>query len=1166
MEPRKRKSSPEGDQRDGKKKVRELTNHDDTEQSKLHGKQETGIEHGPSFETDPGCSSPSFEERKVHLDGKSAMDEVFFGDDSDGHVQVQRIDLDKMKERHFARAGILESVQLDRFMSHKCFKYELGPNVNIIHGGNGSGKSAIVAALQIGLGANAKVTERGVQMKDHIMHGNNSAVITIRIHNRKPNHPATEPDMTFRYEKEVDGKDPELIYGPKIIIERRILRSGVSYWTVKNWLGYPVDTEGRPARTEVRNIIDHFGFMVDNPVAFLTQAKSRAFLGTLRPSRLYALYKEATLLAAIESELLAIVTRAENVKLALNGKRKVFNHLETKMQDIQTELMGTREMKTIDEEIADTNTLYAWTGVEEIQNSLQDREQRLAKEFEPAAKRAQIACEKAAEEIRRLSSSVSDIQAKVKSSADRWKQAYEVVRDSKTEELSCKHHLEHHQRLAIEYECEIQEGKQGISQTKDSLKSARRELLTGKEKKGEFLQRLEKVTHLISSLEKAVSEAQRREASAHENVYSTVDNARKAQGHLHTLQMDFDQKRRELSEQQRTEYHRPRTVVQLLGRIYSRQADFQEAPIGPLSEYVEVLDEHWVGTVEFCVGTYTLQSFIVHNARDASLLQKLLPDNPRPNIYVSNLRRARYRISEKHMPQVDRSRYRTMLDILKIRNDAVFNVLVDERSVDRIVLVGAGEDVTELGWSRLPNIVEACNAAGQRAYIRNRSNVFRKSTDHNTMGRGMLTTNRMQYLRSLEVELGKLHEKLQHQAALVIQAENLANSAQAQIAPVKHNVRTRQKELNEARQKKAEIEYQLNRIIAVFDPKPYEDEIVRLETGVMEAEKRLKEKLIYISDLKKKLEDLNETCQQAVNDAREKKEQEVKLTDKLENLNGVLAKEKSNLRDKEVMKEKATHVLQMAQAEIHRYKAESAKQTALAMKLGERPTSTDAKKNSTTKLSAVLSRLKERLKQEEGKRGGRSVKEIEMDYLRTKTIHTGVEPALRRIEYYQKALESGGRARIKQCRKLERGLRISVRSNFLAFLATRGHDGKIIIRKDKQGEYELLVTLKMTSHNKEYGEVYETKDLRSLSGGERSFVTLAFLLALAEATQNPIRVMDEIDVFQDPSNRAASFQTLVEYCSSYLPEKQFIIITPSAISGIRPSESVRIVRLDPPRR
>lgn len=63
------------------------------------------------------------------------------------------------------RTGKILRMHLRNFMCHGNFTIDFNKNVNLLVGSNGSGKSAVLTALIVGLGAKANVTSRSSNIK-----------------------------------------------------------------------------------------------------------------------------------------------------------------------------------------------------------------------------------------------------------------------------------------------------------------------------------------------------------------------------------------------------------------------------------------------------------------------------------------------------------------------------------------------------------------------------------------------------------------------------------------------------------------------------------------------------------------------------------------------------------------------------------------------------------------------------------------------------------------------------------------------------------------------------------------------------------------------------------------------------------------------------------------
>jgi chromosome segregation ATPase len=95
----------------------------------------------------------------------------------DGELQLQQ------KVEQNLRSGKIKRLHLTNFMCHTNFEIKMNQNVNIIVGLNGSGKSAILTAIAIGLGSKATATSRSTNLKDLVKRGETSAVIDVTLSN-----------------------------------------------------------------------------------------------------------------------------------------------------------------------------------------------------------------------------------------------------------------------------------------------------------------------------------------------------------------------------------------------------------------------------------------------------------------------------------------------------------------------------------------------------------------------------------------------------------------------------------------------------------------------------------------------------------------------------------------------------------------------------------------------------------------------------------------------------------------------------------------------------------------------------------------------------------------------------------------------------------------------
>ncbi|CAN8071656.1 unnamed protein product [Agarophyton chilense] len=1074
----------------------------------------------------------------------------------DGESTDPLIELPLPRSSGFAKCGILHSIEMYRFMCHSRFKISLGPNVNIINGENGSGKSAIVAALQVGLQGNARDTERGSKIQDLIQHTKNDAVIIINILNLRTDK---KSDMSYKHD----------LYGDIIIIERRLRRNGTNSWAVKGHRSKNIDLpEGLTPNREVQNIIDHFGFMVKNPVSILTQTKSKTFLAGQRPTKHYQFYQQATLLGPLEEELKMTISVTEDIRDILRRTEDAMPETDRKLAKLEAEHRNAEAMKNIDKIIREAEILSAWVIVHEADIKRLDYERRTHEEIAPRA-------EQLTNELKIIDTKLESVTAerdsrhqKVDEASSKVQQFNKTCQGLRRNTIRVDTELKNHGRRLIEIDGEAQEIEQRIKDASLRMDQARKEHFAGQEQKSQLLELLQTLELQEKKVQEDIKTTAAEEARLLEEKYYKEEAVQAAKQEFARCRTEFeDRKRQHLRE---TAMAKNKTGIARFGEdvvkvsrcIKERRSCFKYLPIGPLAQHVKLRDHSWDGAIEVALGRHLLMTYIVHNVQDAELVKSTFPGRFRPNVLISDLTRCRYRVGENDVPELQDSRYQTILDTVDIEHDAVFNALIDMAQIEKMVL-SSEDDVKKLAWKRIPNVNTVWNRRADRAYIRNGSNTFRHAPA--SVCARFLTKDMGPYLAALEKEAKHAEvDKNKSEDVLAQRSQDLRDLL-VTLDTILRNLNGSKDKVATLQRRKNAIEDQLNHAENAFNPEPFEREITELEASMKKVDQRRENAQNEISHCAQSKASLKDETQKIMAESETFRVEASRLTESLETMNKEVARVKSRNRILKLESEKASEKLALAHREVNTQRNKVVEYTEVARSLGPCPENVDWSKWTSEKAQRKVRALQERLKTEQSRRGGKSAHEIETEYLQAVKQDKMNKERIARITHYEHCLTVGIKRRKQKLIALNKYLKRLVRSHFRNFLGAKGHTGNLRFCTNSNGEPELRITTQLQHHEMKNGERHTIEQLSSMSGGERSYTTLAFILALAEICQMPVRVFDEIDVFQDDATRRVAFRRMTDFCTQYLSDRQIIIITPQKLPHLESSPAIRIQVLQPPR-
>ncbi|XP_026195156.1 structural maintenance of chromosomes protein 6 isoform X1 [Anabas testudineus] len=1027
--------------------------------------------------------------------------------------------------------GIVESITLKNFMCHHLLgPFQFGPNVNFIVGNNGSGKSAILTALIVGLGGKATFTNRGVSLKDFVKTGDNTADITIKLRNRGPD----------AYKRDV--------YGDSISIEHRISSDGSRTCKLKSKSGQLISNK----KEELTTILDHFNIQLDNPVSILNQEMSKQFLHSKSESDKYKFFMKATLLEQMKRDYIHIkhtktVTRqqVERQEECLKDLKQEFLQRKERYEN----LSSFSEMKVALENL---KKAMAWCLVREKEQFAQQLKEEIEREENHFKHR---------DNLQLCQTKVIQVEKKlqcIKSRMDRLREEQESLsQDSVKLKEQVKAISKAHKDQELVYYRALNKLKQSEQEQNlllEKMNKTKASVSLNSDGETDYAKRLKTLSSLkeqLTELENKCSQLNQDIKNKHQALLKGKEERDKLRLEERDVQLSYESKLKRKNQLLASRSNKLKRfgdhVPNLLGSITEAYATgrFLKKPVGPIGACISLKDPTLAVAVECCLRSF-MKAFCCDNYKDELVLQELMshyyPKGNRPQIIVSPFSEKVYNI---HGRKACHPEYPSLLDIITATSPVIINCLIDMRGIESVLIIKEKDKARRVMQQGRPpkNCREAFTVEGDQVYPN------RYYTSEFSMAK---------YLGGdLEIEISMLESEMEnHQAQLsrfqlhvtsvtedIVSMESMLNST---IITLKKTLAS----VNEVKATIAELETadeeQTDDISSLEEVAQENQQKIETENQtVLEAKTELDKHRKKAEDIDSKYSSVRERIDQLSEEMEPLKDEQLKLE-------AECAKHERNLKILENKLKSHEDNIQAMKGELAQREEELQEYVTKATKISpERQQVT----GSTKSIDTEITRLKKKIKVLESNHGEQE--KVVREYAEALALYREKTNQVRDLRRFIDRLDNIMSDRQNRYKIMRRSLSVRCKLYFNNFLIKMNCCGSMIFDHNNE---TLSISVKPPGREDD-----GVSDMRSLSGGERSFSTVCFMLSLWEITESPFRCLDEFDVYMDMHNRRISLDLLLEL-SERQHLRQFIFITPLTTRSLPQTNFIKIHQLQDPER
>ncbi|KAI1351296.1 P-loop containing nucleoside triphosphate hydrolase protein [Xylaria sp. FL0043] len=1015
--------------------------------------------------------------------------------------------------------GAIVRVCVDNFVTYTHAEFLPGPNLNMVIGPNGTGKSSLVCAICLGLGYHPKHLGRASHVGEFVKHGEESATIEVELQKR-PNDRAN-PIIRVQINREDNGRR----------------------W----WLN------GRESTHKaIQELTRKLRIQIDNLCQFLPQDKVAEFAG-LTPTRLL----EETLRAAAPEEILDWQMQLKNLhkdhremKTQVENCSEILKNHESRQQGLQADVNRLHEREAIQQKVEDLKSARAVAEYNDKRLKYSDAKRRV-KDAKQKLEDLQNACGPALEAVNRKQAYQAQIEPVV---IERKKalRAAEVAGEQALRGIEIvdeKIRNEEHKMKAEE---------DGLRAKKGNIQQKRKELtvLEGrlKDKPPEFVPAEWNAKIRQKETSRQEIEAEKRALDERFDELKGINSAKKAT--LESLAQEFEN----LNSQQGKKLAQLRNIHADAAKgwewLQENQDQFQKEVFGPPMLTCSITDNKYSDQVQALLSQDDFVCFICQTPAD----HKKLSNQFYGQMAIAVSIRTCSSDFSTFRPPVPRDQLREFgLDSYAIDHlegpEPVLAMLCAERRLHMAAV--AQEDISNAQYEKLMSFERIPSwSAGKRMYRVARRREYgpgATSTTTRTIMPGRFWTD--QPVDDSE------RERLERRMQEIRQELNTLREEGLEIREQKQGLFNREKEVQQEiealREQKNELQRAATQYATLGHKIPIaKEQLEDAQKSIAETRRRISEfggrsDELVLERVQKVLQHKALLC--GMRDAHQALlEAQIRL---IEAKSDVQALEERNLDIKNRLEHEKTEI-RTAREEAERLKEDA--QVARDM------------------VSEAVAEDPDRLPYLNELAAGKSVEELDNEIgaenSKLEYVHA-VDPAVLR-QFQKRAQEIQNLTQQKEelttkfdslSHKID-GLRQKWEPRVDA-LITRINDafaynfeqincaGQVDIYKDEEDFEQWAIEIKVKFRQ---NETLQQLNQHRQSGGERAVSTIFYLMALQSMAQAPFRVVDEINQGMDPRNERMVHERMVEIaCREHT--SQYFLITPKLLTGLRYDERMRVL-------